>query len=51
MKVKAFLAAAAAALALAQSGCQTSGIQSVPTTEGDDIVYLHAPKKSPWALG
>jgi len=38
MKLKSFLTATAAALALAQSGCQTSGIQSAPVTEGDDIV-------------
>ena len=38
MNVKAFLLAAVSALALTQTGCQTSSIQSAPTTEGDDIV-------------
>jgi len=38
MKLKPFFIAAAAALALGQSGCQTSSIQPAPTTEGDDIV-------------
>ena len=38
MNVKAFLLAAISALALTQTGCQTSSIQSAPTTEGDDIV-------------
>src|SRR5688572_30095247 len=50
MNVKAFLIAAAGALALMQSGCQTSGIQSAPTTEGDDIVgVVTGPKGTPEA--
>jgi hypothetical protein len=38
MKVKTFLIAAAAAAALAQSGCQMGGVESAALTEGDDIV-------------
>ena len=37
MKLQRSFVAAAAALALAQAGCQ-GGIPSAPTTEGDDIV-------------
>ena len=38
MNTRTFWIAAAAVMALAQTGCQTSGIQSAPITEGDDIV-------------
>lgn len=50
MKFKIFLIAATAAMALAQSGCQTSGIESAPITEGDDIVgVVTGPKGAPEA--
>src|SRR5512145_1408815 len=49
MKLKSFLVATAAALAVAQSGCQTSGIESAPVTEGDDIVGVVAGPKGPEA--
>ena len=49
MNVKAFLIAAAAGLAITQAGCQTSGIQSAPVTEGDDIVGVVTGPRGPEA--
>ena len=49
MNAKAFLIAAASALALAQSGCQTSSIESAPVSEGDDIVGVVTGPRGPEA--
>ena len=49
MKVKTFLIAATVAMALAQSGCQTTGIEPAPVTEGDDIVGVVTGPKGPEA--
>ncbi|HEY7674205.1 MAG TPA: hypothetical protein VH867_03175, partial [Burkholderiales bacterium] len=49
MNVKAFLIAAAAALALTQAGCQTGGIQSAAVSEGDDIVGVVTGARGPEA--
>src|SRR5687768_6142616 len=49
MNVKAFLFASIAALAMVQAGCQTSGIQAAPTTEGDDIVGVVTGPRGPEA--
>src|SRR5687768_17721488 len=49
MKARTSLVAAMAALALVQSGCQTSGIQPAPVTEGDDIVGVVTGPRGPEA--
>ena len=49
MKVKPFLMASTAAIALAQAGCQTAGIEPAPMTEGDDIVGVVTGPKGPEA--
>src|SRR5688500_14699009 len=49
VKISRFLLAGAAALALGQAGCQTSGIQSAPITEGDDIVGVVTGPRGPEA--
>ena len=55
MNTRAFLMVAAAALALAQSGCQTGSIESAPVTEGDDIIGVvtgprGAPEAAVWVI-
>lgn len=51
MRISRFLVVGAAALALAQAGCQTqqAGVQPAPVTEGDDIVGVVQGPKGPEA--
>src|SRR5687768_583657 len=49
MKHRAFFIAAAVALALTQSGCQTSSIEPAPVTDGDDIVGVVTGPRGPEA--
>jgi hypothetical protein len=54
MNLKRLSTLAAAALALAQAGCQTSSIEPAPVTEGDDIVGVvngpRGPEAGVWVI-